>query len=129
MNNNKLCLWCISPLIKRHSQKYCNNKCQNKYEYMNSFLDWYFCKKKIIRNNMIRQHLETMNGYKCSECGITQWNSKPITLDVDHVNGNSSDNKPENVRFLCKNCHSQTETFANCKSGTGRYLLHKKGII
>ena len=45
----------------------------------------------------------------CSECGVgTSWNSKPLTLSIDHRNGVSTDNRPENVRFLCPNCHSQT---------------------
>lgn len=115
MNNNKLCLWCVSPLIKRHSQKYCNNKCQNKYEYMNSFLDWYFSHNKTFKNHMIRQHLETINGHICSSCGIEDWNKKPIVLDVDHIDGNPKNDNPINVRLLCPNCHSLTDTYARTK--------------
>lgn len=39
------------------------------------------------------------------------WNGKEITLDLDHVNGDNLDNRLENLRFLCPNCHSQTETY------------------
>lgn len=39
------------------------------------------------------------------------WNGKKITLDLDHINGDNTDNRIENLRFLCPNCHSQTETY------------------
>lgn len=47
----------------------------------------------------------------CCICGINEWNKKPITLQLDHVNGNNKDCRIENLRWLCPNCHSQTETY------------------
>jgi len=53
----------------------------------------------------------------CSECGIsTQYNNKPIRLTVDHINGVNDDNRLTNLRWLCPNCHSQTETYCGKKS-------------
>lgn len=56
--------------------------------------------------------------YVCSvsNCLLSQpdkviWNGKSIILDLDHINGDNKDNRLENLRFLCPNCHSQTETF------------------
>lgn len=65
-------------------------------------------KCRIIKNNLIE--------YKCSICGISKWNGKDLVLQLDHINGDNRDNRLENLRFLCPNCHSQTETFCKRKS-------------
>jgi Zn finger protein HypA/HybF involved in hydrogenase expression len=54
--------------------------------------------------------------YECYECGINEWQNKPLTLQLDHVNGKNNDNRIENFRLLCPNCHSQTPTFAGKKN-------------
>jgi Zn finger protein HypA/HybF involved in hydrogenase expression len=61
-------------------------------------------KRRISKNNLIE--------YKCQECGILdEWNGKKIQLQIDHINGKNNDNCLKNLRYLCPNCHSQTDTY------------------
>ena len=48
---------------------------------------------------------------KCEICGITEWRGKPIICELHHINGDSTDNRIENLQILCPNCHSQTDNF------------------
>ena len=66
-------------------------------------------KSRLIKANLIE--------YKCSCCGITEWNGKPLTLQLHHINGNNRDNRLENLTFLCPNCHSQTDNFSGKNAG------------
>lgn len=49
--------------------------------------------------------------YICNSCGLTEWLNKPIPLELEHKDGNSSNNKLENLELLCPNCHSFTSTY------------------
>ena len=50
----------------------------------------------------------------CSKCGCgDMWMNESITLQLDHINGDNTDNRLENLRILCPNCHSQTRTFCS----------------
>lgn len=58
---------------------------------------------------------------QCALCDQPpEWNGKPLRLQLDHVNGDSTDNRPGNLWLLCPNCHSQTETFCRNKASLER---------
>lgn len=68
--------------------------------------------QKTIRNYVL--HLCLIK-FQC-DCGNEgRWNNKKLSLQLDHINGIKKDNRLENLRFLCPNCHSQTDTFG-CKN-------------
>lgn len=48
---------------------------------------------------------------RCEICGITEWQGKPLSLQLHHINGDGHDNRLENLELLCANCHSQTDTY------------------
>lgn len=62
-------------------------------------------KRRIIKDKLIP--------YCCKKCGIgPEWQGEKLSLVLDHINGVYNDNRLDNLRFLCPNCNSQTETFA-----------------
>lgn len=63
-----------------------------------------------LKQRLLRAGLLELKCYIC-HCSA-EWRSKPLTLQLDHINGEATDNRIENLRILCPNCHSQTETFA-----------------
>lgn len=65
----------------------------------------------------VKARLQLYKKYTCEICNLNnEWNGIPIVLHLDHINGNSVDNRLENLRFLCPNCHSQTATYAGKSS-------------
>lgn len=66
-----------------------------------------------IGRRLVRRLLEEGWEYRCKICGITDWLGTPLVLHLDHVNGINNDNRRENLRLLCPNCHSQTETYCH----------------
>lgn len=61
-----------------------------------------------------------LKSYKCEKCGISDWCGSKIILELDHIDGVHDNNEIDNLRLLCPNCHSQTDTFRgrNINKGT-----------
>ena len=68
--------------------------------------------------------LEQKNKCKC--CGIDKWNNEPITLELEHIDGNHHNNERNNLKAICPNCHSQTSTFGNAGKGNRYKKITKR---
>lgn len=93
----------IGNVLNKHNEKNIEDLFKTK-SYSSSTL----LKKKIIENNL--------KEYKCEKCGITEYNHLPITLQLHHINGINTDNRLDNLMFLCPNCHSQTDNYSGKKN-------------
>jgi 5-methylcytosine-specific restriction endonuclease McrA len=104
--------------------KECNNSFRKKYQgkVSNDFCcaehrDDYISKQKIASGNYTKasalSYFRRFTTYECSECGISEWNGKALSLQIDHIDGNNTNNVVENLRYLCPNCHTQTHTWGS----------------
>lgn len=94
------------------------NKIIYKDEYIFKIHDK-FINTHIIKRRLLKNYKE----YKCECCGISEWNDKPIVLQLHHINKNRYDNRLENLQLLCPNCHSQTDNFCNHDKKYSKLLI------
>ncbi|WDQ44093.1 HNH endonuclease [Staphylococcus phage ESa2] len=100
------------------SKLYKKHKVQNCYSLEEILIkDSNYSNISRLKKRLVKEKLLT---YKCYICNISSWRNKDITLQLDHINGNRRDHRIENLRFLCPNCHSQTETYAG-RNTKGKY--------
>jgi len=123
------CKNCGKILVKSQ-KKYCCVGCQFEYQQK----EWV---KKWMRGDIsgtpendpwgnisdhIRRCLFEKYNNKCSRCGWGETNpyTNLVPLEVEHIDGNSKNNRPENLTLLCPNCHSLTKTYRGANRGNGR---------
>jgi|AntRauMFilla1563_2_1112583.scaffolds.fasta_scaffold00519_2 hypothetical protein len=128
--NNKLrlkslneCLGCGNLVLN----KFCDNTCQQNYNRKIIF-------EKIEEGDttlfvgQYRKYLIYKNGKKCMGCGWREVNphSGKVPIELEHIDGNSSNNSLDNLKLLCPNCHSLTPTYKALNSGNGRYSRRER---
>lgn len=126
-----ICKNCNKKFIaKETKRKYCSNTCQMEFqqkEWEEKWLSGEISGTSENDNwgnvlNRIRTYLFKKYNSKCSICGWSERNpyTNLIPLEVEHIDGNSKNNRPENVTLLCPNCHSLTPTYRGANRGHGR---------
>lgn len=115
-----LCKNCGSESKWSHQKAnvFCSNKCCGEYKLKET--KQRFLLGQVAERPVLRRLLTETVGYYCSVCNISEYNNLPITLQVDHIDGNAANNLPDNLRLICPNCHSQSPTFGGRNKGNGR---------
>lgn len=134
MNKDKrltaTCLQCSKEFkysLSRSTGKYCSNNCCSTHRHSKYVTAWDEGKLPAISTKSGRLHqgirriLLNSAGNKCSQCGWNEINSTSnnCPLEVDHIDGNSANCDPINLRVLCPNCHSLTPTYRALNRGNG----------
>ncbi len=121
---SKLCFNCGCE--KKTSRGiYCSHVCQQDKAFKKRLNSW-LSGSNENSNRVIKRCLTYLYGYKCVVCGISEWMSKPIVLEVEHKDGDSTNGLHGNVCLICPNCHSQTPTYKGANRGKGRHARRKR---
>lgn len=120
-----LCLMCDNPI--RKGTMFCKVKCRQEHTQKTYIADWLAgdrdgkCGEGAISSH-IRKWLFEKYDHKCQECGWSKVHviTGRIPLTVNHKDGNSANNRPENLELLCPNCHSLTSNYGSLNKGNGR---------
>ena len=113
-------------------RKYCSKKCQldHKREKSDSIIEKQGFGNGYYHNATIRKYFIRKHGNNCMICGQSgdNWNGKPITLIVDHIDGKSNNNQLDNLRIICPNCDCQLPTYKakNKGNSTRTYFIVQK---
>lgn len=70
-----------------------------------------FCYGKKLKSPTALNAIASLRDRKCECCGLTEWNNKPIPLQIHHIDGDNLNNELDNLQLLCPNCHAQTDNY------------------
>lgn len=136
LKKTSYCLWC-GGVIKKGGADFCSVKCSFEHHHYSYINRWMLGLEDGLKSggnvtNYIKRYLKEKHGNKCSRCGWDTPNPfiNKVILEVEHIDGNSTNNKPENLDQICPNCHSLTGTYRALNKGNGnKERLRYHGLI
>jgi len=102
---------------------------QNIAKANNIDIDQIFIKDSKFNSSTVKKYFlsDPLIKYQCSICTTSEWQGKKLNLHLDHINGDRHDHRKKNLRLLCPNCHSQTDTY--CRQHTGKQKITDKELL
>lgn len=154
MSDRLQCIRCGEPILGRYAKLYCSIKCRGRLggrvaapkptcgecgiPVTKKAKRCLRCSPLRLRllspeqhrsPNTRRQFLLRTRPHQCAVCTLSEWQGRPIPLEVDHINGDASDNRADNLRLICCNCHALTPTYRGRNRGRGKpRLLPPRGV-
>lgn len=124
------CRGCGTVLKGRKTRVYCGLRCQRELERQRRVEAWLASGEAFVDSqptHYVRSHIREEQGGRCAICGaVDTWNGKPLVLVLDHIDGDSTNNRRENLRLVCPNCDSQLPTYKSRNRGRGRFARRQR---
>jgi hypothetical protein len=124
------CLGCGVEFTGCRPKVFCSNACQQSHRrrlLLKAWLETGVCGRISYQGNYVREYLHGQQRGRCAICGIEdKWNGATLALIIDHIDGDASDNRRENLRLICPNCDSQLPTYKARNRGAGRYYRRQR---
>lgn len=124
------CLGCGLDVAGRRARLYCSNACQSAARQRVLVSEWLETGVASLagsRHHYVKRYILVEQDGVCALCGIAQeWRGVPLVFVLDHVDGDSENNRRENLRLVCPNCDSQLPTYKSRNRGRGRHSRRQR---